>query len=114
MSKAVAKAFIPNPLELPEVNHKNGIKDDANVSNLEWVTESQNHRHRLDVLGQKNYGPRGERHASCKISDADRARLPELIKTTSGMRLAEMFGVRHQTIYGAIKRLKERAANEIQ
>jgi hypothetical protein len=38
----VAKAYIDNPLNLKEVNHINGNKKDFSISNLEWVTHSQN------------------------------------------------------------------------
>ena len=38
----VAKAFIPNPNNLPMINHKNEIKNDNRVENLEWVTAQQN------------------------------------------------------------------------
>lgn len=43
--RLVAQAFLPNPLGLPEVNHKNGIKADCRRENLEWVTHAQNMQH---------------------------------------------------------------------
>lgn len=45
INRLVAQAFIPNPYNLPQVNHKDGNKENNSYTNLEWVTNQQNATH---------------------------------------------------------------------
>ena len=53
----VALAFIPNPENKPEVNHKDRNRSNNNVENLEWVTQSENiaHAYRSGVKPRPTY-----------------------------------------------------------
>lgn len=70
--RMVAKAFIPNPDNLPTVNHIDGNKTNNHVTNLEWATHSDNIRHSYrigirqnpkNMLGKFGY----ENHASKEV-----------------------------------------------
>jgi len=60
LHRLVGKAFVANPHNYPEINHKNGDKTNCHPSNLEWCTEKQNTAHAIHVLG--NHGSINRTH----------------------------------------------------
>lgn len=63
--RIIAETFIPNPDNLPEVNHKKGNKKDNRVWKLEWNTRDENIKHAVtNSLMQQ-----GERHHKSKLKE---------------------------------------------
>ena len=62
LHRAVAKAFIPNPENLPEVNHIDGNKLNNHASNLEWTTHKKNMEHAYSTgLAKNGFGDESSR-----------------------------------------------------
>lgn len=102
-SRLIAKLWIPNPRNLPVVNHINGIKDDDSVENLEWCTISENefHAYRTGLKKAAYLGKFGKDHNQSipVIAIKDTAILEFESKTAC----AKHFDVTVTNIYRAIK-----------
>ena len=86
LHRIVAQAFIgPRPDDRHEINHKDGNKRNNAVTNLEWVTRSQNNQHAYDtgLRGPRNKGRRLTREQAIIIRTS----------TLSTLELAQQFGI---------------------
>jgi len=63
-----ARQYLDNPNNLRVVNHKNGKKDDNSLSNLEWVSHSDNTKHAIE---KGLFKPNGMGNGRAKLSDKD-------------------------------------------
>jgi len=76
--RLVAIHYIPNPDNLPEVDHINRIKDDNRVENLRWTTKLQNNHNKgimkTNTTGFKYIGMRGNSYKfsrkNCKVKSS--------------------------------------------
>lgn len=91
--RLVALAFIPNPNNKPKVNHKNGIKTDNRVENLEWCTQLENVIHGYET--GLTVVPRGEKAYHAKLTNKQVLEIKELTANTSILlkSIAQTYGV---------------------
>ena len=81
--RMVAEAFIPNPDNLPEVNHKDYDRTNNKVDNLEWCTHADNITHSAGIGHYSHFGednPNYGNHTLKKKYEED----PELSKIKNG------------------------------
>ena len=108
--REVCLTFLPNPDNLPVVNHIDGIKTNNNVENLEWCTISHNtkHAYKLGALCQK-----GEKNNACKHSDE---RVEEIVNNYDGGSIAAYargLDVPYAVVYSYIRQLRRKGSTTI-
>jgi hypothetical protein len=94
--RIVAEAFIPNPLKKETVNHKDNVKGNNVVNNLEWATQSENSKHAFDNGFNSN---KGEKNPSRKLNNKDVRRIKMALGCgISARELGNIYNVHKSTI----------------
>ena len=96
--RLVSTAFIVNSENKRAVNHKNGIKQDNRLENLEWSTHSENNKHAYDT--RLKVAPRGEKSGMSKLKEYQVLDIKERLKNgETQVSIARFYNLNEQTIY---------------
>lgn len=88
--RLVLNTFVGKPKLDQQTNHKNGIKSDNRLCNLEWVTCKENQRHKQEVLNKQ---PSNETHVHCKYSNKLIMKARKLFEKYTFREVAEKTGI---------------------
>lgn len=99
--RLIALAFIPNPNNLPQVNHIDGNKLNNSIENLEWVTSQENVVHSYETGLASNAE---ERHPRSVLTHGDILKIAELfVKGVPCIEMVPLIGKKYCTIYKVIE-----------
>ena len=99
VNRVVALRFLPNPDNLPQVNHIDGNKENNAVSNLEWASGSDNERH-AHRTGLKT--GRGSANSNAKLTANEVCEIRNSKQTAA--ELSKQFGVSRSTIVNILNK----------
>jgi hypothetical protein len=99
--RLVAIHFLDNPEKKYAVNHKNGIKTDNDINNLEWVTKSENEIHARKI-GLKC--TKGEKASKAILTEKEVKMIRCICAYYSEYKIAKMYGVSRSCIASIIRR----------
>lgn len=110
--RLIAIAFIPNPENKPQVNHKDGNKLNNKAGNLEWFTNQENGQHAQDTgLNKARFSLKQKaaaKQAGIRSRKANLTQVIEIIKLRQygfgGYRIAKIVGTTKGTVDSIIYR----------
>ena len=97
--RIVAINFLQNKQNKPDINHKDGIKSNNCLRNLEWVTEKENTRHAIKIGLLTNAHSLGERNIKSILKEKDVLKIKEMLSLGYRQKeIAIIFNVNASTI----------------
>ena len=100
--RLVAKAFVPNPENKPEVNHKKGIKIDNRYFELEWNTSKENSKHKIE--NGLYTSVKGIDHYCAKLTEQDVLEIREIGSSKTQRELSKKYNIHHSKISSILNR----------
>jgi hypothetical protein len=100
--RLIAIAFIPNPENKKDINHKDSDRLNNNIDNLEWCTPKENTAHMIDN-GRMNWSnaARGEKHGISKLTEDQVREIKTHLRdgNISQRQLARKYNIHNTAIY---------------